>query len=307
MTTSLSSTLQAKASARFNPDAIIAEIKSMSGSNAEKLPLWNKLKTVSICRAFAGVYGGAMLSVLVRVQLNIVGGHMFIQTPSLTQEEQEEYLATVKQFVGDGGGFDEFCDELERIVGDLVSETSLKDKLNFEKVTALTYAVKNEVDGVLQQKAVDLMYSPSRTSGSDERSPNVTSAVQDTADVLENPDVFCLIRHLSQMGVNEILDAIAREWIARSNESASAQGGELEADEKPGTSAERSTPSPEANANVIPQRPLFHQFSMPFAKLLPLFAGFAAMSCMKDYARSEQLKTFSANVYESFSVPLTKM
>jgi hypothetical protein len=104
------------------------------------------------------------------------------------------------------------------------------------------------------------------------------------------------------MGVNEILDAIAREWIARSNESASA----LEA-EKPGTSAERSTPSPEANANVIPQRPLFHQFSMPFAKLLPLFAGFAAMSCMKDYARSEQLKTFSANVYESFSVPLTKM
>lgn len=53
---------------------------SLKIKQGNKLDVWGELKIVSFARVVVAVYSVCLLSVFLRLQLNILGGYLFLQT-----------------------------------------------------------------------------------------------------------------------------------------------------------------------------------------------------------------------------------
>lgn len=108
---------------KLNCEAITGKLRERPSN---KLELWEELKVLSFTRTVASVYSSCMLFVFLRVQLNIVGGYMYLDSLMVTGEAsngkkvhiaeglQKRYLALVTYLVGDGLDF--LIEEVRRAV-----------------------------------------------------------------------------------------------------------------------------------------------------------------------------------------------
>ena len=108
---------------KLNCEAITAKLRDRPSN---KLELWEELKVLSFTRTVASIYSSCMLFVFLRVQLNIVGGYMYLDSLILTGEAtkgrqvqiaeglQRRYLALVKYLLGDGLDF--LVEEVKRTI-----------------------------------------------------------------------------------------------------------------------------------------------------------------------------------------------
>lgn len=108
---------------KLNCEAITAKLREKP---ANKLELWEQLKILSFTRTLTSIYSSCLLFVFLRVQLNIVGGYMYLDSLILTGESpngkqvhiaeslQKRYLALVRYLLGDGLDF--LVEEIRRIV-----------------------------------------------------------------------------------------------------------------------------------------------------------------------------------------------
>ena len=108
---------------KLNCEAITAKLRERP---ANKLELWEQLKVLSFSRTVASIYSSCMLFVFLRVQLNIVGGYMYLDSLVGTGENtngkkvhiaeglQKRYLALVSYLLGDGLDF--LVEEIRRAV-----------------------------------------------------------------------------------------------------------------------------------------------------------------------------------------------
>ena len=99
---------------KLNCEAITAKLRERPSN---KLELWEQLKLLSFTRTVASIYSSCMLFVFLRVQLNIVGGYMYLDSLVVTGEGsngkkvhiadglQKRYLALVSYLLGDGLDF----------------------------------------------------------------------------------------------------------------------------------------------------------------------------------------------------------
>ena len=108
---------------KLNCEAITAKLRERPSN---KLELWEQLKVLSFTRTVASVYSSCMLFVFLRVQLNIVGGYMYLDSLVVNGEGsngkkvhiaeglQKRYLALVTYLLGDGLDF--LIEEIRRAV-----------------------------------------------------------------------------------------------------------------------------------------------------------------------------------------------
>lgn len=83
----------------------------------DKLSLWEQLKVTSFARTVTAIYASSLLLVFLRVQLNVLGGYMYLDIevedgggPSTVQEQrvyvsdasQKRYLGVVRHFLDNG-------------------------------------------------------------------------------------------------------------------------------------------------------------------------------------------------------------
>lgn len=99
---------------KLNCEAITAKLRERPSN---KLELWEQLKLLSFTRTVTSIYSSCMLFVFLRVQLNIVGGYMYLDSLVVTGEDsngkkvhiadglQKRYLALVSYLLGDGLDF----------------------------------------------------------------------------------------------------------------------------------------------------------------------------------------------------------
>lgn len=99
----------------LNTEAITAQLREKSDN---KLQLWEELKILSFTRTICSVYSSCLLFVFLRVQLNILGGYMYLDSLVAAEESghavngarklhatgdvQKRYLALVKYLLEDG-------------------------------------------------------------------------------------------------------------------------------------------------------------------------------------------------------------
>ena len=102
---------------KLNTEAITAQLRQKSDS---KLQLWEELKILSFTRTVTAIYSSCLLFVFLRVQLNILGGYMYLDSLVASDHEgtcnglngtrkmrasgelQKRYLALVKYLLEDG-------------------------------------------------------------------------------------------------------------------------------------------------------------------------------------------------------------
>ncbi|XP_072266331.1 peroxisomal biogenesis factor 3 [Pyxicephalus adspersus] len=93
---------------QLNSESLTSLLKSRP---TNKIEIWEDLKIISFTRSIAAVYSTCMLVVLLRVQLNIIGGYIYLDNSSVEKpcnglqaspEVQQQYLSSIQHLLGDG-------------------------------------------------------------------------------------------------------------------------------------------------------------------------------------------------------------
>ncbi|KFO12179.1 Peroxisomal biogenesis factor 3, partial [Balearica regulorum gibbericeps] len=267
---------------------------------ANKLEIWEDLKIISFTRSIVAVYSTCMLVVLLRVQLNIIGGYIYLDnaalckngtTPLAPPEVQQQYLSSIQHLLGDG--LTELITIVKQAVHKVFGSISLKHTLSLLELEQKFKDIRK----VVEHKDSDQItsYSPlchylmpdeenplaTQACGLTERDIATIKLLNETRDMLESPDFSTVLSTCLNRGFSRLLDNMAEFF--RPTEQDLAQNGSVNS---------------------------LSSVSLPLAKIIPIINGQIHSVCsetpshfVQDLLMMEQVKDFAANVYEAFSTP----
>ncbi|XP_033737531.1 peroxisomal biogenesis factor 3-like [Pecten maximus] len=278
---------------KFDTEAVKESLKN---SPENKLELWEKLKVISLTRIICVLYGCSILCLLLRVQLNIVGGYMFLDnvfnrngmtqnTAVVPKELQEKYLSLIRHFMD--YGLYQMCDLIHEAVEKEIKSVSLKECLSLHNLKAITDQIRERIESspeISDLQSPTLMLctymlpsegntSPvSETENAQEKM--YQQLVKETRDVLESPDFHAVLHTCLNRGFAKLLDSLADHYH-------------------------------EATAD---KHQNLHEVGIPMAKLVPVMSGLLFKLCsdtpnplIQELLLLDQTKTLAANIYEAFS------
>ncbi|XP_032999814.1 peroxisomal biogenesis factor 3 [Lacerta agilis] len=286
---------------QLNSESLTSLLKNRP---ANKLEIWEDLKIISFTRSIVAVYSTCMLVVLLRVQLNIIGGYIYLDnaavckngtTPLAPPEVQQQYLSSIQHLLGDG--LTELITVVKKAVQDAFGSVSLKHALSLldldQKLQEIRKVIEQPGDG-----------SSSEDTGSqsllchymmpDEENPLATQAsgltegdvatiklLNETRDMLDSPDFNRVLSSCINRGFSRLLDNMAEFF--------------------------RPTEQDLCHSSSMNS---LSSVSLPLAKIIPIINGQIHSVCsetpshfVQDLLMMEQVKDFAANVYEAFSTP----
>ncbi|GFS15042.1 peroxisomal biogenesis factor 3 [Elysia marginata] len=204
----------------------------LKSSPPNKLDIWEDLKIMSFTRTVAAVYGACMLSVMLRVQLNIVSGYLYLDAvhsstngikpeeetkTSISPRVQERYLSLVKIFIEQG--FVDFIHHLKLAVMKEVGSLSLKEPVSLDNLSSVFSHLRERVEcGV--DKPTQALYPYLLSS---ERVPDLEclmspwdeqleKLVGETRDVFESSDFHTVLKESIDRGFHCVLDGLAEHY-----------------------------------------------------------------------------------------------
>ncbi|NWW55211.1 PEX3 factor, partial [Pedionomus torquatus] len=288
-------------------DALMHQLNSESLTSllknrpANKLEIWEDLKIISFTRSIVAVYSTCMLVVLLRVQLNIIGGYIYLDnaalckngtTPLAPPEVQQQYLSSIQHLLGDGmtsivihfainAAVVFFSSislkhtlsllDLEQKLKDIRKAVEHKDSEQTESYSPLCHYLMPDEENPLAAQACGLT----------ERDIATIKLLNETRDMLESPDFSTVLGTCLNRGFSRLLDNMAEFF--RPTEQDLSQNGSVNS---------------------------LSSVSLPLAKIIPIINGQIHSVCsetpshfVQDLLMMEQVKDFAANVYEAFSTP----
>uniref|UniRef100_A0A1A8GLI4 Peroxisomal biogenesis factor 3 n=1 Tax=Nothobranchius korthausae TaxID=1143690 RepID=A0A1A8GLI4_9TELE len=267
--------------------------KSFSSRPANKLEIWEDLKIISFTRTIVAVYSTCMLVVLLRVQLNIVGGYLYLDNsvgksvtnPLAPADVQQQYLSSIQHLLGDG--LTELITVVKRAVQRSLGSVSLKQSLSLLDLEQQLSWIRAEVESDSERPMSRFLLADDENAlaeqacGLTENDVMTIRLLNETRDVLDSPDFGTILNICLNRGFSRLLDNLAEFFRP-----------------PPGDSAPNS--APDSLAAV----------SLPLAKIVPIINGQINSICsetpslfVQDLLLNDQVKEFAANVYESFSTP----
>ncbi|KAL4649177.1 peroxisomal biogenesis factor 3 isoform X2 [Arapaima gigas] len=261
---------------------------------ANKLEIWEDLKIISFTRSIVAVYSTCMLVVLLRIQLNIIGGYLYLDnsiskngsSPQAPPEVQQQYLSSIQHLLGDGLAESECavcCLSLHRV--------SLKQSLSLHDLEKYIHQIRTHVEEGFRgpmPKPLSWYMMPdeettlaSQACGLTEKDAATIKLLNETRDMLESPDFKTVLNTCLRRGFSRFLDNMAEFF----------------------------RPSPVDSLHPSTPNSLSH-VCLPLAKIIPIVNGQIHSICseipshfVQDLLMIEQVKEFAANVYEAFSHP----
>ncbi|NWX90363.1 PEX3 factor, partial [Nothoprocta ornata] len=288
-------------------DALMHQLNSESLTSllknrpANKLEIWEDLKIISFTRSIVAVYSTCMLVVLLRVQLNIIGGYIYLDnaavckngtTPLAPPEVQQQYLSSIQHLLGDGMEVSLLISAIDT-VSFFLSSVSLKQTLSLLELEQKLKDIRKVVECKESDK-ITSYYPLCHYLMPDEENPLATQAcglterdtatiklLNETRDMLESPDFGTVLSMCLNRGFSRLLDNVAEFF--RPTEQDLCQNGSVNS---------------------------LSSVSLPLAKIIPIINGQIHSVCsetpshfVQDLLMMEQVKDFAANVYEAFSTP----
>ncbi|KAM9315960.1 peroxisomal biogenesis factor 3 [Gastrophryne carolinensis] len=269
-----------------------------------KIEIWEDLKIMSFTRSIVSVYSTCMLVILLRVQLNIIGGYIYLDNSSgqkpcdglqASPEVQQQYLSSIQHLLGDG--LTELITLVKQAVQKVLGSLSLKHSLSLMELEQHIKEIRRLVEECIRTPDVEESQSKSllcRFMMPDEEHPLTSQAcgltekdittirlLNETRDMLESPDFNTVLNSCLNRGFARLLDSIAEFFRSPDQEL--------------------SQTAPENSLSSI---------SLPLAKIIPIANGQIHSICsempnhfVQELLLMEQVKDFAANVYEAFSTP----
>ncbi|XP_045160038.2 peroxisomal biogenesis factor 3-like [Mercenaria mercenaria] len=286
-------TLRERLVTLLNTEEITEKLKS---SPTDKVQLWEDLKLLSLTRVIVVVYACTMMCMMLRVQLNIIGGYMFVDnvrqhkgmsantaiavTPTPVQER---YLALIREF------FDKGVENLVAKVKDAVyketTSLTLKEKLSLHNLEAIIKHIRERIENGREVSIKEIPTMPlcdflicRKTSSQDDVPSDdlYLQLLQETQDILESHDFHTVFSTGLDRGFAKLVDYLAEFYQPlQKNETSRVE---------------------------------LHDISVPLAKLIPFLSGLlyklgsdAPNPLVQELLLLEQTKTLAANIYEAFS------
>uniref|UniRef100_A0A7N6BIE7 Peroxisomal biogenesis factor 3 n=1 Tax=Anabas testudineus TaxID=64144 RepID=A0A7N6BIE7_ANATE len=267
-------------------EAIVSQLNSESLTTllktkpANKLEIWEDLKIISFTRTIVAVYSTCMLVVLLRVQLNIIGGYLYLDnsigkngtTALAPPDVQQQYLSSIQHLLGDGR---------------IHKQVSLKQSLSLLELEQQLSWIRAEVEAGSQRLlswymlADDENALAAQACGLTEKDVMTIKLLNETRDMLDSPDFTTVLNTCLNRGFSRLLDNLAEFFRP-----------------PPGDASLSSAPDSLA------------AISLPLAKIIPIINGQINTICsetpshfVQDLLLNDQVKEFAAIVYETFSAP----
>uniref|UniRef100_A0A3P8V3B0 Peroxisomal biogenesis factor 3 n=1 Tax=Cynoglossus semilaevis TaxID=244447 RepID=A0A3P8V3B0_CYNSE len=260
--------------AQLNSEGLTALLKTKP---ANKVEIWEDLKIISFSRTIVAVYSTCLLLVLLRVQLNIIGGYLYLDnsvgknaaTPLTPPDVQQQYLSSIQHLLGDG----------ELLTTDLMTQliplVSLKQSLSLLELEQQLSWIRAEVESSERplswyMLADDQDALSDQACGLTEDDVMTIRLLKETRDMLDSPDFSSALTACLNRGFSRLLDNLAEFFRP-----------------PPGDSAPN-----------------------PLGQVIPIINGQVNIICsdtpshfVQDLLLNDQVKDFSAIVYETFSTP----
>ncbi|KAL7887896.1 hypothetical protein AOLI_G00028700 [Acnodon oligacanthus] len=279
----------------LNAESLTALLKSKP---TNKVEIWEDLKIISFTRSIVAVYSTCMLVVLLRVQLNIIGGYLYLDnsvtkngsTPLAPPEVQQQYLSSIQHLLGDG--LIELITVVKKAVQEVLGLVSLKQNLSLQDLEQhLTHIRRLVEDNCASSKRRRLSWYmmpdeenalADQASGLTENDVTTIKLLNETRDMLDSPDFNTVLNICLNRGFSRFLDNMAEFFRPPQQDSTPCS-------------------TPDSLSHV----------SLPLAKIIPIANGQIHSICseipshfVQDLLMIDQVKEFAANVYETFSSPL---
>lgn len=275
---------------QLNSESLTALLKTKPDNKVE---IWEDLKIISFTRTIVAIYSSSMLVVLLRVQLNIIGGYLYLDnstgksgtTVLAPPDVQQQYLSSIQHLLGDG--LTALMTVVKKAVQNSLGSLSLKQSLSVLELEQQLSWIRAEVEAGSERSLSWYMLADDENALTDQAcglTENDTMTIRllnETRDMLESPDFTTVLNACLNRGFSRLLDNLA-EFFRPPN----------------GDSAPNSFPD---SLSAV---------SLPLAKIIPIINGQINTICsetrshfVQDLLMNDQVKEFAANVYETFSMP----
>ncbi|XP_052774979.1 peroxisomal biogenesis factor 3-like isoform X2 [Mya arenaria] len=286
-------TLREKLVALLNTERITELLKS---NPQNKLEHWEDLKLLSITRVICTVYACCLMCLLLRVQLNIIGGYMYADNvrqhknmksntmlPVTPTEVQERYLGLVREFFDKG--LESLVLKVKEAVFKETKSMSLKEKLSLGNLETMLKDIRGRVENGHEREhhlpatatLTDLLIcwnTDIQTSNIEDET--YSKLLQETKDILESGDFHVVLGSALDRGFSKLQDYFAEHY----------------------------KPLQKTESTILH----LHEVSVPVAKLIPYINSLlfklgsdAPNPLVQELLLLEQTKTLAANIYEAFS------
>ncbi|ESP00581.1 hypothetical protein LOTGIDRAFT_157859 [Lottia gigantea] len=264
---------------RLNTEEYTSQLKNQP---ANKLELWSLLKTNSFARTISSVYGCCLMSLILRVQLNIIGGYIFLDSSQTSENSrvqhqtsksvQERYLSLIKHFVGPG--FEELINRIVKCTSKELDSVALREELTLSNVEAVIQHVRGRIDDTLNSALPLSSYLlPSECFTDIVKTPDeelYEKLVTETRDVLDSDDFKMVLATCLNQGFSKIFDFLADHYKKQSNSKTD-----------------------------------IHEVKIPMAKIIPFVNGLVfkilhGNNFIQELLLLEDVKKLAGNIYESF-------
>ncbi|ODM99138.1 Peroxisomal biogenesis factor 3 [Orchesella cincta] len=308
----------------LNAEKITDMLKKGEGQKYEN---WMELKMVAFTNIICLVYGSAMLSVLVRIQVNVISGLLFKQMDEvppgledfggagdgpglhrITDDLQQKYMGLTRFLCT--RGMDMLCSYIYETAHGVVSRLSLKQQFTISDIEQIFYVIRGQKlsdeskklsvnDWHPIKEAYKYIFTGDYSDYLNLRQDNYAIVTEhpeeaflrtlmcETFDLIESEDGKTILQFLETLGINHYLDKIS-EFLTTFPQTADA-----------------SQISEESGTTHAPFEPELPQPAAPLAKLIPIMNAFIELEPAEDpwanvLLTNESLRSFSANVYESY-------
>ncbi|XP_076175877.1 peroxisomal biogenesis factor 3 [Ptiloglossa arizonensis] len=312
MIISLASTLRNSVIKVLDTEAIVNKLRN---GCTDKIACWDELKIVAITRSAVIIYSYAMLATLIRIQFNVMGGHVYkdIQNSNGTTTEnivQSKYMSLSSRFMYDG--IKKLSSLIKDKVAEITTSISLKDELTLRDIEEIYWALTSSISiDNLRDPVKNLAEYMLQTNGKDEQETVLSKLINETLDLLESEEVQNLTQSNIRSGFSLLVDHISAFFTG----PPTIENGKTPNDiSVPGTSSQNHMSWKEKNSTEVSYHASsfinINKVSIPMAKIIPIINGQVPDKPMpKDFqsdllqrfVTNNELKILGANIYEAFS------
>jgi len=299
---------------RLDSDRITAILREKP-SPEDKIEFWNELKIIALSRCVVLVIGGVYLSVMLRIQLNILAGYLYEQEiaggPNLLNNNhkdikkgkissilQEKFLNICTYFVSEGVG--KLCLCVSETVKRCTEKLNLKQKLSLVDLEAVLNDIFENCKTVDMDRNIftnpGIFFLPDSVNFMSDIHPSdqglLKQMLAETLDVLDSEDSISMAQVVCKQGLGYTVDKIAEYY---------ASIGSTGQNTSPPPSNPENKSSLHDSGFVSPAN-----ISLPLAKLIPILTAQIRVpdqeidAWLTHLQENPPIKLLGANVYEAF-------
>lgn len=309
MILSLTSTLRNSVIEENDTEVIINQLKV---GPADKITCWNQLKVLAITRTTVIIYSYTMLVTFLRIQLNLISGHMYKNVQNVDNtignEVQERYMALSSYFIYEG--VKNLSSFIKSKVEEITALLSLVEKLTLRDLEQIYATIISSISADSSRDPVkNFTYYMFQQEVEKRETSTYSKLIDQMLDILESEEVQDLMQKNIRSGFALLIDHVSAYFgdTSETDNVHNARNGMLFL----GESSKSTINSIGAStSNASPNFVDVNKTTMAVAKIIPILNGQIPDNPVpKDVAAdwcqclilNNDLKMLGANVYEAVS------